>query len=367
MRVLMVSHFYECHMGGIEKVAAHLAREMVAAGHSVTWAAANEPGRTDSAGVAALPLACINPTEKLSGLPMPIPGPRALLALWRAVGAADAVVVHDALYVTSITAMAMGWLRGKRRVIIQHIAAIPFASPVMRAIMALANAVVTGPMLWAAGEVVFISDTVRRELLGDAPRRSYRLCFNGVDGAVFRADGPTAPALPGTPGKRLLFVGRYVEKKGLRALCALARARPDLALLMAGDGPIDPSRWGLPNVYVLGRQNAQSLAALYRSVDALVLPSVGEGYPLVVQEAMACGLPVVCGAPTHLADPAAGRWLQGIAVDLADPQGTAQRLAHAVGALAVDHHERAAMAAYAAQAYSWPGMAAALVQAATAT
>jgi hypothetical protein len=47
------------------------------------------------------------------------------VALWRAVGEADAVVLHDALYVTSILALAMARLRGKRSVLIQHIAAFP--------------------------------------------------------------------------------------------------------------------------------------------------------------------------------------------------------------------------------------------------
>jgi len=354
MHILMVSHFFESHLGGIERVAGHLSRQMIAAGAELTWAAsAQDEAPTD---MPAIALPCINPTEKLTGLPMPIPGPGGMTALWRAVGRADAVVVHDALYVTSILALVMARMRGRPVVLIQHIAGIPFASALMRALMALANAMVTRPMLSAADEVVFISDTVRRDLLGDPARRDYTLLFNGVDGEVFSRLGPAADGLPGGK-RRVLFVGRFVEKKGLSILRAVAALRPDITFVLAGAGPIRPSSWGLANVHDLGPQTPAQLAALYRSADCLLLPSVGEGFPLVIQEAMACGLPVICGAPTHLADPEAARWLRGAQVDLGDPAGSAARIAAMLNAPGLTLPERASMAAWAGARYSWRGMA----------
>ncbi|WP_206242362.1 glycosyltransferase family 4 protein [Novosphingobium terrae] len=352
-RILTVSHFYESHLGGLERVAGHLARALERQGAQVTWAASTQDAAPSD--ISTLPLPCANPTEALSGLPMPLPGPRALAALWRAVGQAEALVVHDALYVTSIAAMVMAKLRRRRVVLVQHIAAIPFASAAMRALMRLANALVTQPMLSAADEVVFISATVRKDLLGNPPRRTAHLLFNGVDDSIFRPDGPSTRPMPDA-SRCCLFVGRFVEKKGLSILRALARQRPDLTLLMAGDGPIRPESWNLPNVHVLGPQNAGQLAALYRGADLLLLPSVGEGYPLVIQEAMACGLPVICGAPTHLADPDASRWLHGVAVDLGNVDGSAARCAEAVDGLAISPKDRAAMAAYAGKAYRWDAM-----------
>lgn len=346
-RILTVSHFYESHLGGLERVAGHLSRAMERQGAQVTWAASAQDA--PPADLPTLPLPCWNPTEALSGLPMPIPGPRAIAALWRAVGDAQALVIHDALYVTSIAAMVMARLRRRRVVLVQHIAAIPFASRPMRALMRLANALVTAPMLRAANEVVFISATVRADLMGTA--RAH-LLFNGVDTAIFRPDGPAHRPVPDA-ARTCLFVGRFVEKKGLSILHALARLRPDLTFLLAGGGPIDPATWGLANVRVLGPQTADQLAALYRGADLLLLPSVGEGYPLVIQEAMACGLPVICGAPTHLADPDAAQWLCGVAVDLGDVAGSAARCSGAVDGLAVD---RGAMADYAGRVYSWDRM-----------
>jgi alpha-maltose-1-phosphate synthase len=352
-RILTVSHFYESHLGGLERVAGHLARAMARHGASVTWAASAQD--TPPGDIATLALPCWNPTEALTGLPMPIPSPRAVAALWRAVGQADALVIHDALYVTSLLAMGIARLRRRRVVLVQHIAAIPFAARAMRAVMALANALVTRPMLALADRRVFISATVQAALMGAAPRRASHLLFNGVDGAVFRPDRPAARPVPDA-ARVCLFVGRFVEKKGLSILRALAAARPDLTVLMAGAGPIDPARWGLANVHVLGPQGAADLAALYRGADLLLLPSVGEGYPLVIQEAMACGCPVICGAPTDRADPQAARWLRGVAVDLGDPAGSAARCGAAVDGLGREDAARAAMADYAARAYSWERM-----------
>ena len=359
MRLLTVSHFYEAHGGGIERVAGHLCRQFTRSGVKAAWAAsdADQPPTVD---VEPVLLACINPTEKIMGLPMPLPSARAIRALAREVRRSDAVVVHDALYVTSVLAMLMAKAYRKRVVLIQHIAGIPFPSRMLRSLMALANIVITRPMLRGADALVFISDTVRHELVGTPARIPYQLLFNGVDGAIFHPAGGTSSAPEALAGitipsgvRRVLFVGRYVEKKGLTVLRALAASRQDLIFLLVGGGPIHPGKWGLANVHDLGGQNPQALAELYRGVDLLLLPSVGEGFPLVIQEAMACGLPVVCGEPSNRADPGAAGWLRGVAIDLTDAEGSARRCSDAIDGLAFNSAERAAMARYALAQYDW--------------
>ena len=144
------------------------------------------------------------------------------------------------------------------------------------------------------------------------------------------------PASLGLPVDRpvALFVGRFVEKKGLHLIERLARRRPDLTFALAGWGPIDPTGWRLPNVHVLSDLQGETLVPLYQSSDVFVLPSVGEGWPLVLQEALACGLPVICGQETAAADPGAGARIEGVAIEGADPDT-------AVAALACTHRSRA--------------------------
>ena len=77
----------------------------------------------------------------------------------------------------------------------------------------------------------------------------------------------------------------------------MSAAGPEFDLVFCGPG--DPAILGtLPRsgVEYLPPRPQDQLRRVYHAADALVLPAeVREGFPLVVQEAVACGLPVVLG------------------------------------------------------------------------
>lgn len=355
MRILTVTHFFEGHGGGIERVAGHLCRAFAGQGHSLFWAAAGEPCAAETA--APIALSAWNGIERATGLPMPLPSLSSFRRLWRAVGKADAVVIHDALYVPTIAALVFAKARRRPVLLIQHVGELPLRSRLLRGVAKLADRLVARRMLAAADQVIFISDTTCRHFSGVRFAAPPQMLFNGVDTDIFYAgDAVAAPAEPGRR-RRIMFAGRFVEKKGLATIEALARLRPDLDFLLAGRGPIDPDRWNLPNVTVKRDVSGVALADLYRTSDLLLLPSVGEGYPLVVQEAMACGLPVICGADSARADPDGSQFLTPLAIDIDRPQANAAAASLAIDEARVDAAYREKMAAYARRRYRWDAMA----------
>ena len=125
-------------------------------------------------------------------------------------------------------------------------------------------------------------------------------------------DSRTWPPSADAPA-RLVWAGRLVEGKGLESLLTALPSRPPVTLELVGDGP---ARGPLEEIVLrrgIGAQVrwaghiADRLAYLDRlaAADAFVFPSPAEGFPKVVLDALAVGLPVLAtrvGALASLAD-----------------------------------------------------------------
>ena len=316
MRILLVTHFYPSHGGGVENVAAQLARCMVAQGHEIVWCASDADAPPTLPGVHTVPMRSFQVVERLVGFPYPLWSPSALAQLAHWLRQADAVHVHDSIYVGSLFAAWMARRREMPWIVTQHIGHKPMPL-VLRQVLSLAYRVGTRVVLRGARGVACISPAVRRYFLADAgPLGRLHYVPNGVDTEIFR------PSLKGLHAARralgfaadrplMLFVGRFVSVKRLAIVRKMAVLRPDWQWCVIGQGPDEPLVHGLPNVQVLHPLPQRSLAAYYAAADLLVLPSASEGFPLVVQEAMACGLPACITA--HVAagsEMPAALWLE---------------------------------------------------------
>ncbi len=318
LRVLIVTHYYSGKGGGIELVAHALARQF-AAMCDVQWAA-TDSGHGLPTDVPILPLAGTNVVEHIVGVPFPILSPLSVVRLRAAVRWADVIHIHDALYTTSQAAFLLAKFYRKPIIVTQHIGDVPYRSWLLTLTVRIMNRVVSSALLRNASEAVFISDIVRHQFQKKLRLRVARSIYNGVDQNVF-CPQPATRRFATRENFGLhrghnvaLFVGRFVEKKGLHKLHALARETPETRWVFIGRGPIDPRRWNAPNVRVCDQMQPSQLADWYNAADLLVLPSVGEGFPLVVQEAIACGLPCLVSEEIRMACPEAG--------DAADFSGT---------------------------------------------
>jgi glycosyltransferase involved in cell wall biosynthesis len=93
-----------------------------------------------------------------------------------------------------------------------------------------------------------------------------------------------------------LFVGRLSYNKGVDLLIKVFNKKRDTKLFIIGSGPKKTSLEKLainPNITFLGRVSEQDLINWYNKIECFVFPSIGEGMPSVILEAMANRLPII--------------------------------------------------------------------------
>ncbi len=222
-------------------------------------------------------------------------------------------------------------------------------------------------------QIATVSDAIRQatESVG-TPRRPVRVVPNGADTEVFRPiDRDEALRSLGidADGPVISYVGKLVPRKGVmdlaEALGELSRGpNPPPTLVAAGIGELREdferrvAELGIADrVHLLGKVPHERVATVMCAGDVFVLPSLSEGLPTVVCEAMACARPVVAtavdGTPEIVRDGETGR--------LVPPRDPAA-LAAALGEVLYDDETAARMGARALEigleTYTWDANAA---------
>jgi glycosyltransferase involved in cell wall biosynthesis len=147
-----------------------------------------------------------------------------------------------------------------------------------------------------------VSDAVAQRLLAfGVPSEKIKTIANGIDVAAFERAHPL-PLLKAEGSTVVGVVARLDLQKGfeylLRAARELCKTFPGLKIVIAGEGP-DRNRieemiqqYGLQSSVVLAGQQS-NMPAVYAAMDIFVLPSLNEGLPMTVLEAMAASKPVI--------------------------------------------------------------------------
>ncbi|MBX9634352.1 MAG: glycosyltransferase family 4 protein [Magnetospirillum sp.] len=194
---------------------------------------------------------------------------------------------------------------------------------------------------YAAADLIVTGCASARQSFLDHGIDAAKLAVNpyGVD--LSRFHPASEPRHEGKP--RILFVGSVGVRKGVPWLIqAMASLPPSWELHLVG--PMEPGFQavlaGLPmdRVVLRGPLHGAALADEYRAAQIFCLPSVEEGFGMVILQAMASGLPVVASAATGAPDAGiCGRDLMVV------PPADSAALAEALADLAADPDRRRAM------------------------
>jgi D-inositol-3-phosphate glycosyltransferase len=299
--ILLVSHCFPPHIGGIENVVREQAKHSALLGHDVTvlttalgeWAGA--PWQPDGYMVARV--TAWNGVDRKTKVPFPVVAPWSICTFLKLVRAADVVHIHDLLYMTSWLEALFSLVLRKPLVLTQHVEMIDHPSRLVTGVQKLVYATAGRAIVHVAGRILYLTSRVFNLLvcLG-AGREKLSFVPNGVDTDPFypgNADRKQRLRQElGLPAKAVLalFVGRFVPKNGYDIVLDSTRSRCRLVLVGGEPSATDRHRTG---AIFLGPLTSRKLADVYRACDIFVLPCTSEGFPLSVQKAMASGLALV--------------------------------------------------------------------------
>lgn len=305
MRVLLVSHHAPPHIGGVETLVQMQAEALLDAGHDVTWVT------SDGGGAGAPPPAhprlrvlrvrAWHGIERRWRIAYPLYAPSLLRRLWTETRRADLVHVHGLVFLGSPVAAVFARWRGVPCLLTDHGGLLRYPSPILTGALRLLIATLGRVTARCASNAIAYNGEVLAllsRLVGDSAR--VRLLPNPGDFALFTPptedDRASARRLHGFDDRpHVLCVARLLPHKGIDVL--LAASDPSRQLVFCGPADDDMrARIRSAGAICLPPRPRHELPALYHACDVFALPSHNEGFPVAVQEALACGLPVLTTA-----------------------------------------------------------------------
>jgi len=274
---------------------------------------------------------------------------RIAVALWKALSRSspDVLLIPGYYHAGSIAAAIWGRLRGKTNILMSEStyedhARIPLREFLKRCLIrCLFDYSIVG------------GKRTRRymQTLGMADSR-LGLFHNVVDNHFF-SSGVAKTRIERTaaefslPANYFLFAGRLAPEKNieglLKAFAAYQRQGGAWSLVIVGDGPLkaklQASAASLANVHFAGFQRASNLVSHYAFAGCFVLPSICEPWGLVVNEAMAAGLPVIVSSRCGCADDLVERGSNGFVFDIEEKKALASYM-HRVSASSQEERDR---------------------------
>jgi glycosyltransferase involved in cell wall biosynthesis len=339
LRILITCDWYNpTNGGGAERVAYEVGRRLAAEGHQITVLATQDRARPAFPMEPGMDLEAVGAYSLASLLRAQVSvSPGLFKATSRAIAQyrPEVIWAHSLQFQTTVVAAAYARRCSIPLVVTAHIGDLGSTRGLVGLAARMHEAVIGRLILRAATRATAVSNPVAAHVRSLSPGLPVDVVPNGVDLERFRPRYHRSAAR-----WRVGYLGRLVFNKGpavaIRALRALVDMEIDAELTIAGEGPEASRLRRLANRLGLDhRVRFEGFRAdpevWLQEVDVLVRPSLTEGLPLSVLEAMAAGVPVVAtNIPPHV-------WLMNITDALSlVPVGEPVALAQAVARLALD-------------------------------
>jgi len=352
MRVLFIVEYFPPHVGGVEALFDNLAEKLIERGNEVTVLTSLVPGsekyeERDGAKIYRVSA----PSRHAFALSFP--------------KAAELAKQADLIHTTTYVATGTTWLA--RRLCKKPTVAtfheiwgklfFEFQNPLAGALNYSLEALMC--RLYRNDTLVCPSESTKRSMIAAGiPEGNVNIVPSGINHGVFRTD--VKPSMK-WDGPTYLCYGRAGMSKGIEYL---VEAVPEIARNVPGSklvlmlGKKDRYNQVAEKVKKMGvedkviflppQPDQSGVAGVIKSCDAVIMPSISEGFGLNVIEAQACGVPVVASNITSLPEVVRG----GLLVEPRNPA----KIAEAVTTLLRDRKLREKLGAEGAnyvKRYSW--------------
>ena len=297
MKIVIISHYFLPHIGGIEMVVYNQAKELVKRGHEVvviSTRVGNEPKEETMDGFKVKRINAWNIFERNWGIPYPVPSIKFFSIANKEIKGADIVHVHDIGYLPSYIGNLLSKNNKKDLVLMQHIKKVNDKRKIVSIIQDIVFGTYSKSILNNSKRIItcnkdvmgWLKDTKKTEFLENCADIELFKPLSKKEKIEVRKkyDLPLNKPI-------IIFAGRLVEKKGFKKLYE-ARDK-DYFIVFVGDGVVPEHMKEDKNVRFVGFKTQKELAELYGTSDIFCLPSENEGFPLTILEAMACGLPII--------------------------------------------------------------------------
>lgn len=305
MNILIITHYFYPHIGGIEIVAYNHAKELIKEGNDITIVTSrlgNERETSFIDEIRVKRVKALNPFERKYHVPYPLFSLKLVSVLINEIKKTDLIVLHGTIYLSSFFGAIIAKYYKRPVILLEHVGFVKYNSMLLNLIQKLLYLSIGKIVINSSKKIFVLNPNVKKYISGIT---NHPIAFfkNGVDIHMFHPVNTRKKIklrkkykLPFNR-KLVLFVGRFVQKKGLDLV--LKSKEKSFDLVLVGTGVINTSAIN-NGIYIFTDLAQRKVAEIYQACDLFILPSRSEGFPLSILEAMASGLPIITTGEIYL-------------------------------------------------------------------